>query len=71
MNIFDDIGKDIPELKNYLEYLFKIKKSRTVTTQEVLLNFDEFTAEIFIPSVKKTGQRLRLQQHWRQKKQSW
>ena len=47
MNIFDDIGKDIPEFKNYLEYLFEIKKSRNVATRELVLNFDELIAEIF------------------------
>ena len=33
MNIFDDIGKDIPEFKNYLYYLFEMKQSRTVATR--------------------------------------
>ena len=44
MNIFDDIGKDIPELKIYLWYFYEIKKFRTVATQEVVLCFDNFTA---------------------------
>ena len=33
MIIFDDIGKDIPGFKNYLEYLFEIKQSRIFETQ--------------------------------------
>ena len=33
MNIFDDIGKDIPEFKKYLKYFFEIKQSSNFATQ--------------------------------------
>ena len=49
INIFDEIGKYIPQFKNYLEYLFEIKISRTVENQQVVLPFDELTTELFYP----------------------
>ena len=49
MIIFDDIGKDIPGFKNYLECFFQIKQPRTVATREVVFTFDELTAELFYP----------------------
>ena len=44
VNIFDNIGKDIPEFKHFLEYCFEIKQSRAVATRELVLPFEEFTA---------------------------
>ena len=52
----DDIGKDIPEFKNYLEYLFEIKKSRNVATRDVVFTLKSCLQSYFIPRVQKTGQ---------------
>ena len=51
MSIFDGIGKYIPWFKKLLEYLFEIKQSRTVSTQEVVLTFDKLTEELFYPKI--------------------
>ena len=49
MNFFDNIGKYIQELKNYLECFFEITQSSNVANQEVVLPFDELTKYIFYP----------------------
>ena len=59
INIFDDIGKDIPELKNYLGYFFEIKQSRTVATLEVVLPLYKLNADLSYP--KSVGNRERTQ----------
>ena len=60
MNIFDDIGKDIPEFKNYLYYLFEMKQSRTVATRQVVFLFYEFTAELFYPKCVENQERTQV-----------
>ena len=50
MNIFDNIGKDIPKFKYYLYYLFEMKPSSTVTSLEIVFTFDKLTAELFYPN---------------------
>ena len=49
INTFDNIGKEIPELK-ISKLFFSYKKIRTVATREVVLPLDHFTEEIFYPN---------------------
>ena len=44
---------------NYLDYFFDIKQSRAIATREVVLPFDELTAELVHP--KRAENRARTQ----------
>ena len=60
MNLFDNIGKDITEFKNYLYQLFEMKQSSNVATREAVFTFDKLTTELFYPKRVENWERTQV-----------